>query len=83
MLVHDSHSLKAKRGVVKSIKQKIRNKFNVAIAEVGGLDRHNYAEIGISAVGGESRFVEEQINKAVNFIESDFRVEVIDVSRVI
>ncbi|MBC8278696.1 MAG: DUF503 domain-containing protein [FCB group bacterium] len=83
MLIHESHSLKAKRGVVKSIKQRIRNKFNVSIAEVGDLERHNYAELGISAVGNETRFTEEQIGKAVNFIESDFRVEVIEVSRII
>ena len=83
LLIHESHSLKAKRGVVKSIKQRIRNKFNVSIAEVGDLARHNYAELGISATGNGTRFTEEQIGKAVNFIESDFRVEVIEVIRII
>ena len=38
LFVHGSQSLKAKRGVVRSIAQRLRNRFNVSVAEVGHLD---------------------------------------------
>ena len=83
LLVLDSHSLKAKRSVINSLKQRIRNKFNVSVAEDGEIEKHNYSEIGLTAIGGENKFVEESISKAVQLIRNDVRVEVIDVNRII
>ena len=48
--VHGSHSLKEKRGVVQSIKQRLRNRFNVAVAEVGGQETWQIAVIGLATV---------------------------------
>ena len=36
--VHASQSLKQKRGVVRSVVQRLRNRFNIAVAEIGGQD---------------------------------------------
>ena len=83
ILIHDSHSLKAKRGVVKSLKERLRNRFNVSAAEVGEHDKHNYAEIGISTVGVDSQIVEGTLQKAVNFMDEDFRFEIVEIIRVI
>jgi len=83
LLVTDSRSLKERRAVVNSLKQRMKNKFNLSIAELDGGEKLNYCEIGIAAVGSESRLVEETVSKAVNFIESDMRVEVFDVVRIV
>ena len=83
ILIHESHSLKAKRGVVKSVKERLRNKFNISIAEVDQLDKHNFAEIGISTIGIDSQFVESTLQKAVQFMENDYRFEIVEVIRVI
>ena len=57
--VHGSQSLKQKRGVVRSITQRVRNRFNLAVSEVGGLDRWQTAVLGLAAAGAEPAPVEE------------------------
>lgn len=83
IIIHDSRSLKAKRSVVKSIKERLRNKFNLAVAEVAAHDKLNYAELGLTTVGADSSFTEETLQKAVSFMENDFRFEIINITRVI
>ncbi len=76
--IHESHSLKEKRKVVKSFSNKIKNKFNVSIGEVGANDLHQRAEIGFSIVGNEKGFVNSSIDKLFNFAENLGIAEVID-----
>ena len=83
ILLHGCASLKEKRSVVKSVKERLRNKFNLSVAEVGALDHHSFAEIGIAVVGSENRFNEEILQKAVGFMENDFRFEIVSIERVI
>jgi hypothetical protein len=68
--VHGSQSLKQKRGVVQSIKQRVRNRFNVAVAEVGGQDTWQYAQIALSAVGEDATRVRGVLQRAAEFVES-------------
>jgi uncharacterized protein YlxP (DUF503 family) len=67
--VHGSQSLKAKRGVVRSITQRVRNRFNLSIAEVGGQDTWQLAVLGLTAVGSDRQKVRRVIERAVAFIE--------------
>jgi uncharacterized protein YlxP (DUF503 family) len=67
--VHGSHSLKEKRGVVRSVVQRIRNRFNVSAAEVGGQDTWQRAVIGIVTVGHEARAVRTVLDRVVEFVE--------------
>lgn len=83
IMLYDSHSLKSKRGVVKSVKERLRNKFNVSVAEVDYHDMHNYTEIGIAAIGAQNRYLDEVFGKIMNFLESDLRFEVVEARRVI
>ncbi|MBC8184974.1 DUF503 domain-containing protein [candidate division KSB1 bacterium] len=80
LFIPESGSLKAKRFVLKSIKTKIRNKFNVAIAEIDHLDKWQRSSFGFSTVSNDKKLAESIINKVINFIENDYRVEVIDFS---
>lgn len=62
-------SLKEKRMVVKSIVSKIRNKFNVSVAEVDCQDIHKIIVIGFACVSSESVHVEKIIQNVIDFIE--------------
>ena len=59
-------SLKDKRRVVKSIKDKLSNRHNVSVAEVDGLDSHQRAVLGLAMVSNDSRFVESCLSKIVD-----------------
>ncbi len=74
--VHGSTSLKQKRGVIRSIQQRVRNRFNVSVAEVGGQDTWQRCVIGLSAAGGEPAPVRKVLQRAVAFIESLHLAEV-------
>jgi len=74
--VHGSQSLKQKRGVVKSIIQRARNRFNVSIAEVGGQDTWQRAVLGLSVVGNEAPRVRSILERVLEFIEDLHLAEV-------
>lgn len=78
LAIHDSHSLKEKRQVLKSIMEKVKGRFNVSISEVGDNDMWQRATIGIAAVGTDGAFVNSAIDKTVFFIESLYTAEIID-----
>src|SRR5262249_51080911 len=74
----ESHSLKEKRTVVRSVKDRTRLKFNVAIAEVGSQDNWQEAVLGFAVVANEKTFVQEMLAKIVNFIDSLGIAKIID-----
>ena len=76
--VHGSQSLKQKRGVINSIKQRVRNEFNVSIAEVGGQDTWQIAVLGMAAVSEEAQDARVRLEKAIDFIADLHLAEVID-----
>ena len=78
--VHASHSLKDKRSVVRSIVRRVRNEFNVAVAEVGGQDTWQWAVLGLAAVGHDGTTVRAVLERVVDFIESLHLAEVRDQS---
>ncbi|MAI81168.1 MAG: cytoplasmic protein [Deltaproteobacteria bacterium] len=68
--VHGSHSLKQKRGVIRSIVQRLRNRHNVSVAEVGGQGTWQRAVIGLAAVGQDALMVRKRLEAALSFVES-------------
>ena len=75
------HSLKEKRMIVKSLCSKVRNKFNVSIAEIDMQDVHQSIVIGIAAIAGDSAHADSIIDNVINFIESITDAEIISVER--
>jgi len=55
--IEHAHSLKEKRQVVKSLKDRLRHKFNVSVAEIDDQDLHNSAVIAAAAVSSGRDFV--------------------------
>lgn len=74
--VHGSQSLKQKRGVVRSISQRVRNRFNISVAEVGGQGTWQRAVLGLTTAGNNGGQVREALERAVEFIEELHLAEV-------
>ena len=66
----ENGSLKGKRQVVLSISRRLRNKFNVAVAEVGDNERWQIATLGITCVSNDAGHAREQLDNVVRFIET-------------
>jgi hypothetical protein len=77
LIIHDTRSLKEKRRVVKSVVEKVRNRFPVSIAEVGDHELWQSAVIGFCLISSEQVFVRSSIDKVINFIENLCLAEVI------
>jgi uncharacterized protein YlxP (DUF503 family) len=76
--LHDCHSLKGKRKIIKSIINQLRNHFNASVAEVGSNDVHQRAEIGFSLVGNNKSLVNSKMDKLINLAEALGLAEMID-----
>ena len=74
--VEGSQSLKAKRGVVQSIKRRVRNRFNLSIAEVGGQETWQRAVLALAGAGSEAHIVRSELTRALDFIETLHLAEV-------
>jgi len=70
LVMAENQSLKGKRQVLRKVKDRVRNRFNASIAEVGALDQWQRAEIGISCVSGDKRYLQGQLSRIVDFIDS-------------
>ena len=75
--IHGSQSLKSKRGVVRSISQRVRNRFNLSVAEVGGQDTWQLAVLALATVGSDRRKVRALLDRALVFIEDLHLAEVL------
>ena len=75
----ENDSLKGKRQVSRSIIERVKNKFNVSIAEVEGQDHWRTLTLGISCVSNSAPHANEILSKVVNFIENNrFDAELVD-----
>lgn len=75
--VHDSRSLKAKRGVVRSILGRVQSRFNVSASEVGGQGTWQRAVIGLSMTGAQEVPLRRALEDAVRFVEATHLAEVV------
>jgi uncharacterized protein YlxP (DUF503 family) len=75
--VHGSQSLKEKRGVVRSILRRVRNRFNLSAAEVGGQGTWQRAVLGFSAAGTDAVTLRRVLDAAVAYVEDMHLAEVV------
>ena len=66
-------SLKGKRGIVKSVIGRLKSRFNVSVSEVDHQDQKRSAVIGIALVSNETRFIDQQFDAIINFMQRDGR----------
>ncbi|MBN1997722.1 DUF503 domain-containing protein [candidate division KSB1 bacterium] len=78
LFIPESGSLKSKRFVLSSIKQRVHNKFNVSIAEIDGNDKWQKSTLGIALVANERQYIDKVMSQILNMIEQNDQVQVID-----
>ncbi len=78
LLLRESHSLKDKRRVLRSLKDTLSNKFNIAVAETDEQDVWKSAELGVATVGNDSPFVQSVLSNVVNYVRYFGGVELVD-----
>ncbi|MBI3178119.1 MAG: DUF503 domain-containing protein [Deltaproteobacteria bacterium] len=83
LALYDQGSLKAKRSVVKRVRHRCRNTFNVAAAEVDDLDFTDRAILGVVAVGNDARFVRSLLDKVEAFVERLELAEILEAPKTV
>ncbi|MGF1509256.1 MAG: DUF503 domain-containing protein [Myxococcota bacterium] len=68
--IEGAYSLKEKRGVVRRVLSRLKNRFDVAAAEVGDLDLYNRATLGVVAVSNDASLVNSVLDQVVDATES-------------
>ncbi|MFP4084745.1 MAG: DUF503 domain-containing protein [Desulfonatronovibrio sp.] len=77
--LHGITSLKAKRKISNSLKQKLKNKFNMAVAEADYQDSLDYLSICMTTLANRKTKVEEVLNKALAMIDAISNDDIMDV----
>ena len=74
----DCQSLKAKRGCLKKVISRVKNKFEVSIAEVGSQDLWQRTQIGIAVIGNDRGVLNTRLDHIINFVENMGTAELLD-----
>lgn len=78
LLIREARTLKDKRQVVKSIKDKLSNSFNVSVAEVDALDNRQLAVLGLAMVSNEAHHVKTALGQIVEALRVHPVAELLD-----
>ena len=78
--IPESVSLKNKRHLLKRTKDRVKNKFNVSIAEVGDNDLWQRTTIGVSVVANDKKFANQVLSKVVEQINKENGLQILDYS---
>jgi len=71
-------SLKDKRSVIKSLKDRLRRRHNVSVAEIDNQDEIQLATLGIAMAGSDSRYLNGALDKIVTLLENHPEGELVD-----
>jgi len=69
LYIPEANSLKAKRKVIKSLKDRVRKKFNVSIAEVELQNLWQRAILGVATVSNDKKQIDATFSKVIFFME--------------
>ena len=76
--LHGNRSLKEKRRVIRTIKDRLKNKFNISVSEIGHQDVWQTLHLGVVAVSSDPKYLEGQMNRVVDAIEQMHLAEITD-----
>lgn len=71
-------SLKGKRKVLRKIIDRVKNRYNISISEIGDNDLWQRSQLGLSVVGNDSRHINSSLDKIIDFIDGMNVAEIID-----
>lgn len=75
-----TRSLKEKRKEIKSVKERIRNNFNVSVSEIDGNDLWQRAVLGISVTGKDFIHIQKVVDRITEFLERNWSHLILEVS---
>ena len=78
LAIFEALTLKDKRRVVKSLKDRLTSRFKVSVAEVEALDSHRRAVLGVAMVANDRRFVESCLDKVVDHVRLNRKASLVD-----
>ncbi len=78
LIVREARTLKDKRQVLQSIKDKIRQSFNVSVAEIEDHDNPKYIVLGFAMVSNEAHPIKQALGEIVNALKSHPIAEFVD-----
>ena len=76
--IPESNSLKSKRRVLASFKERMRAKFNVSVAEIAALDNWQRSVCGVAMIGNDRRYLDSSISSVLNFVETVHNVRLVE-----
>ena len=71
----NSHSLKDKRNLLKSIKLRIRHNYNVSISEIDNFELWKNTTLGVTCIGNEKKYLNKVLNEIILFLEKQNSVQ--------
>ena len=77
LFIADSQSLKDKRQVLLSMKDRLQQKFNLSVAEVDGQDLWQKAVLAFVCVANDGRYVNQGLDQALNLMRSNAAIEIV------
>jgi len=76
--IPESGSLKEKRMVLRQIKDQIRHKFNVSIAEADNHDKWQLASFAVASLSNDKRHLDATLTTIKNFFEKNRHIVILD-----
>ncbi len=70
-----SHSLKEKRRVLNSLKERLKQRFNISLAEVDYQDQWQHSQLAAACVSNDGRLIESTFSHVLDLLSADPRVE--------
>ncbi|MCI0404961.1 MAG: DUF503 domain-containing protein [candidate division Zixibacteria bacterium] len=78
LFLPDNRSLKGKRQILNHLKDHVRNRFNVSVAEVGNNELWQRCRLGVAVVSNERAFADQVLSKVVSLVAEDRRAVLLD-----
>ncbi len=73
LYLHGMTSLKDKRRIIKSVIERLKSRFNISISEVDHNDIKTSAVLALALVSNDTRFINQQLDKILDFMRNDGR----------
>ena len=79
--IPNAHSLKEKRREIKSLKDRLSNRFNASVAEVEALDKWQQAVLGVCIISNDKSYLDKQFSLIETIVLEYTELELIDMQR--
>jgi len=71
LFIGEAQSLKDKRHALEGLKDRLRSRFNVSVAETAHQDMHQRAEIAVAAVSNDGKYLNGLLDSVLNYVKKD------------